>query len=147
MPTLRYKKLVKDLPDLEIHTDGAAGIDLYCAADTLVKVLEPTLVPLGVSIEYPAGYMGILATRSSLPMKKGVFIPNGVGIIDSDYRGEHLLQLCALKEDVLIKKGERIAQIVLTPVLNSVSAPIVLQESDDLNETARGTGGFGSTGH
>lgn len=147
MPHIKYKKFVEDLPDLEIKTEGAVGVDLYCAEDVLVKPQEVTLVRLGVGFDYPDGYMGILATRSSLPLKKGVFIANGVGIIDTDYRGEHMIQLVALKEPVLFKKGERIAQVVFTPVLQSYGDPIVMTETDALSETERNEGSFGSTGH
>lgn len=147
MPSIKFKKITPDLPTPEAKTAGAAAIDLYCAKNTLVKHGESTKVPLGIAIEYPDGYMGMLACRSSLPEKKGVFVTNGIGIIDSDYRGEHMIQLSALKEDVLIKKGERIAQIAIIPVLNSASDPISIEVVEELNETARGTGGFGSTGH
>lgn len=146
MPTIKFKKFVEDIPTPEVKTAGAAGIDLYCSKDTLVKYGENTKVPLGVGIEYPDGYMGILACRSSLPGRKGVFVSNGIGIIDSDFRHEHMIQLSAFREDVWIRKGERIAQIVLTPVLNSATDPIVVEVVDELLETER-EGGFGSTGH
>ena len=147
MPRIRIQKLVADLPTPEAKTSGAAGLDLYCAADTWVRVGKSTKVPLGIAIEYPEGYMGLLAVRSSLPEKKGVFITNGAGIIDSDYRGEHMIQLAALSQDVLFKKGERIAQIVIMPVLSHAADPVVFETADSLSKTTRGEGAFGSTGH
>lgn len=128
-------------------TDGAAGMDVCAAEDVLVKVLEPTLIPLGFSLELPVGFVGILALRSSAPKKFGLMSPHGVGVIDSDYRGEWFLQVCALKNEILIKQGERIGQIIVQParVVDGVGL-VGVEIVDELPETSRGVGGFGSTG-
>ena len=125
----------------------AAGLDLSTSKEALVKPMEATLLPTGIAVEIPEGYVGILALRSSTPKKKGLFSPHGVGIIDSDYRGEMFVQVAAMKEDVVIKAGERIAQLVITPARSVDGVNIsAVNELLELPQTSRGAGGFGSTG-
>jgi dUTP pyrophosphatase len=124
-------------------TSGSAGFDLPAAIDEAVTLEagERRLVPCGFAIAIPAGFEGQVRPRSGLALKKGLSIPNAPGTIDSDYRGEVGVILINLsKEPVRIEPGERIAQLVVCPV-----AVCVLEEADELDETARGAGGFGHT--
>lgn len=123
---------------------GAAGADLHaCTAEpTELSPGETVLVPFGVSVAIPDGYAGLVFARSGLSSKRGVAPANKVGVIDSDYRGELKIYLHNhSSETAVITPGERVAQLVIVPV-----AQAVFTESDELPETARGAGGFGSTG-
>lgn len=126
-------------------TSGSAGMDL-CAAISeplLLKKGELCLVPTGLAIEIPdPGCAAFIYARSGLGIKHGICLSNGVGVIDSDYRGEIKVGLINLgPEDYLIQPGERIAQMVISPVLRAE-----MTVKDELGETTRGSGGFGSTG-
>jgi len=144
------KVKVKRLPHAEdidlpsYATPGSVGLDL-CAAVEDGVVLEPgerALIPTGLIIEIPEGYEGQIRPRSGLALKKGITVLNSPGTIDSDYRGEVKVILINLgKEKVEIKRGERIAQLVIAPVVR-----VDLEETPDISETLRGGGGFGSTG-
>jgi dUTP pyrophosphatase len=132
------------LPDYQ--TAGAAGLDLFAAIpDTKPLTLRPggrALVPTGIAIALPAGYEGQVRPRSGLATRHGLTILNAPGTIDADYRGEIQIVLANLgNEDVTITRGMRIAQLVIAPVAR---AQIV--EVASLDETVRGSGGFGSTG-
>lgn len=147
---LRVKRLTADAILPEYKTEGAAGADL-CANETVtVKPGQATLVSLGVAFDIPKEHMLILALRSSTPLKKNIFIPNGVGIIDSDYKGELKLMVATLgNQEVIIEKGERIAQVIMTPCKNVCSPSKIISsiiEVEELEDSARGAGGFGSTG-
>ncbi|MCI9544735.1 dUTP diphosphatase [Acutalibacter muris] len=126
------------------QTAGSAGCDL-CACIPGPQVLRPGevfLVPLGFAAEIPQGYAGFVFSRSGLGSKRGVVVAQGVGVIDSDYRGEWLVPLRNLgTEDYVIEPGERIAQVVFLP-----AAPGEFVETGELSGTKRGQGGFGSTG-
>ena len=125
-------------------TTGSAGVDLCACIDEplTVKGRGHALVPTGIAIAIPEGYAAMLYARSGLAIKHGLGLLNGVGVVDSDYRGEVCVGLVNnFDEDYTIQPGERIAQLVLTPV-----ALFVPEECDSLDETQRGTGGFGSTG-
>ena len=141
---VRIKKLK---PNAAIPTYGsmnAAGADLYACIDSaaLVKPGETLLVPTGISLELPEGYAGLIYARSGLASKKGLAPANKVGVIDSDYRGEVLVALHNHSgEAATVEPGERIAQLVITPYIMGV-----FEEADDLSDTERGAGGFGSTG-
>jgi dUTP pyrophosphatase len=132
------------LPLPRWQTAGAAGADL-CAAVTEPVVLEPgqrAVVPVGICMELPAGWEAQVRPRSGLAVRHGVTVLNAPGTIDSDYRGELQVPLINLgQEPFRIVRGERIAQLVLAPV---VRAEWVVVPS--LDDTPRGTGGFGSTG-
>ena len=133
-----------DLPAYE--TDGAAGLDLRAAvpADTPLT-LSPgarALVPTGLALEIPAGFEAQVRPRSGLAFRHGVTCLNTPGTIDSDYRGEVKVLLVNLGQDPFtIERNMRIAQMVVTPVTRAV-----LEERTHLGDTARGAGGFGSTG-
>lgn len=132
------------LPSYE--TAGAAGADVRAnLPDRGTVVLAPgarALIPTGLRIEIPAGYEIQVRPRSGLALKHGITLPNAPGTIDSDYRGPlGVILLNAGTEPFTIHHGERIAQLVVAPVLQAVFEPV-----DRLDQTARGDGGFGSTG-
>jgi dUTP pyrophosphatase len=125
-------------------TNGAAGLDLIAALDEPVELLPRAraLVPTGLAMAIPQGFEGQVRPRSGLAWKHGVTVVNAPGTIDSDYRGEVKVQLINLgHEAVTIQRGDRIAQLVIAPVTLAR-----LQLVASLDETARGDGGFGSTG-
>ncbi len=125
-------------------TKGSAGVDLCACLDEplTIKGRGHALVPTGIAIAIPEGYAAMLHARSGLAIKHGLGLLNGVGVVDSDYRGEVCVGLVNnFDEDYTIQPGERIAQLVLTPV-----ALFEIEECSSLDETERGTGGFGSTG-
>ena len=130
------------LPSYE--TIGSAGMDLRANNDEsiILKPLERRLIPTGLFIELPQGYEAQVRPRSGLSIKKGITLVNAVGTIDSDYRGEIKIPVINLSnENYEINKGERIAQMVIAEYTRASWV-----ECDDLNETDRGSGGFGSTG-
>jgi len=132
------------LPLPSYATPGAAGMDLL-AAVAAPLVLQPgarTLVPTGLAIALPPGYELQLRPRSGLALKNGITLPNSPGTIDEDYRGElQVIVMNAGTEPFTIERGMRIAQAVLAPVIR-----VAWAEVPELDETRRGTGGFGSTG-
>ena len=133
-----------DLPLPAYATTGAAGLDIV-AAVTEDLVLAPggrSAVPTGLSMAVPAGHEVQVRPRSGLALRHGVTVANAPGTIDSDYRGEVKILLVNLGDaDFTVSRGMRIAQIVLAPVTRA--DPKLVEELDD---TARGSGGFGSTG-
>lgn len=126
-------------------TSGAAGYDLYACLDAPVTIEPRSLhrIPVGIAIALPdQNTVGLIFARSGLGVKHGIAPANAVGVIDSDYRGELVVGLCnTSSEPYVLEPGERFAQLVIMPVYEAV-----LTETDDLDETERGTGGFGSTG-
>ena len=132
-----------DLPGYA--TLGAAGADILAAVQETV-VIGPgkrALIPTGFCIALPEGYELQVRPRSGLALKSGITLPNSPGTIDEDYRGEvGVIILNTGDAPFEVTRGMRIAQAVLAPVVRAA-----WQEVDDLNETSRGTGGFGSTGH
>ena len=144
--TLELKRLEhgKDLPLPAYQSNLAAGLDLVAAVDSPL-VLSPgmrALVPTGLSMALPAGFEAQVRPRSGLAAKYGVTVLNTPGTIDADYRGEVKVILINLGDNAFeITRGERIAQMVIAPVLQAKIA-----EVENLPDTARGTGGFGSTG-
>lgn len=126
------------------ETKGSAGVDLqaYVQTPIVLKPLDRTLVPTGISIELPEGYEAQVRARSGLAIKHGISLVNGIGTIDSDYRGEIKVILINLSdEEFTINSGDRIAQMVF---IKHEQAEFEL--ADELNETERGSGGFGHTG-
>ena len=122
----------------------AAGADLYALLDTPLTLAagETALVHTGLAVEIPAGYVGLVCARSGLAVKHGLALSNGVGVIDSDYRGEIQVGLVNLgSETYTLQPGERLAQLMILPV-----AQAAFVQADTLDETDRGAGGFGSTG-
>ena len=146
-PVLRILRLPHnpDLPLPAYETAGAAGLDLR-AAVTETRVMAPLdrfAVPTGLAVAIPAGFEGQVRARSGLSLKHGLAVPNAPGTIDADYRGELKVLLINLgREPVEITRGMRVAQLVISPV-----AQASLVEVQTLDETDRGQGGFGSTGH
>ncbi|MCH8558789.1 MAG: dUTP diphosphatase [Balneolia bacterium] len=131
-----------ELPGYE--TISAAGMDLRAAVEdsVVIKAGDRTLIPTGLSIALPVGYEAQIRPRSGLAIKKGITMLNSPGTIDADYRGEvKLIVINHGNEEVEIKRGDRVAQMVIAPV---VQARII--EVEELSETERGDGGFGSTG-
>lgn len=121
----------------------AAGADLYACldADLIIAPGETAFVPTGLAMELPTGYVGLIYARSGLACKRDLAPANKVGVIDSDYRGEIKVALHNHSEKTqVVAQGERIAQIVVVPYLRCEFC------ENELNETARGEGGFGSTG-
>lgn len=144
--TLELKRLEHglDLPLPAYQSDLAAGLDLLAAVDDPVTLApgERMLVPTGLSMALPAGFEAQVRPRSGLAAKHGVTVLNTPGTIDADYRGEVKVILVNLgQEPFLISRADRIAQMVIAPVLQAE-----ITEVDVLSETDRGTGGFGSTG-
>lgn len=148
MTTARVERLphAEDLPLPAYETTGSAGMDLRAAvAEVETLVLEPgqrRLIPTGLKIALEPGYEAQVRPRSGLALKHGVTCLNAPGTIDSDYRGEVGVILINHGElPFEIRRGERIAQLVIAPYTQAVMA-----EVEALDETARGAGGFGSTG-
>jgi dUTP pyrophosphatase len=130
------------LPEYETH--ASAGMDLRANLDTPVTLgpLKRALIPTGLFIELPLGYEAQVRPRSGLSIKKGITVLNSPGTIDADYRGEiKVIVINLSEEDFIVEDGERIAQMVIAQ-----HATIEWESSVELEETARGAGGFGSTG-
>ena len=125
-------------------SEYAAGADLYACVEGEVEIKPHTtvVVPTGIAVELPLGYAGLIYARSGLATKKGLAPANKVGVVDCDYRGEVKVALHNHSEVTeTISAGERIAQLVITPY---ITAQFI--ECDELSQTVRGAGGFGSTG-
>lgn len=142
---LRIKRLnsLAELP--HYHSELAAGMDLHAALSepVTVEVGDIRLIPCGFSMALPPGFEGQIRPRSGLACKHGISIPNAPGTVDADYRGEVKVALINLgKEAFTIEPKMRIAQMVVAEV-----AHCSIEEVEELDETARGAGGFGSTGH
>ncbi len=134
----------EDLPLPGRATPGSAGFDLHAAVEreAVLGPGERALIPTGVSIAVPPGYEAQVRPRSGLALEHGIVLPNAPGTIDSDYRGELKVILCNTGEKAFtVRRGDRIAQLVIAPV-----ADAVWEERADLDDTARGSGGFGHSG-
>lgn len=128
----------------ERKTAGSAGYDLCAclAKDFTIQPGDLVVIPTGLAVEIPEGYAGMIYTRSGLGVKHGVHVSNGVGVIDSDYRGEMHVGLCnSSRVPYTVTPGERIAQLIIMPVVTPE-----IEEVAKLSETVRGEAGFGSTG-
>lgn len=139
---------VKRLPhfaglDLPAYaTDGAAGMDVLAAEDAILPPGGRHAVPTGLALAVPDGFELQVRPRSGLALKHGISLPNTPGTIDSDYRGELKIILINLGDQPFeVRRGDRIAQLVLAPVVRATWLKV-----DELDETHRGEGGFGSTG-
>jgi dUTP pyrophosphatase len=140
------KRLKKDHPVSlpQYMTEGSSGMDLFASLVEEVTLLpgERKLIPAGISVAIPEGFEGQIRPRSGLAIQKGIGIVNGPGTIDSDYRGEvGVLLINFGKETFTIRNGDRIAQMVISPIYRAT-----LEEVDDLPPTRRQGGGFGHTG-
>ena len=147
MKDLKIKKLenFKDLPLPKYETAGSAGLDLMAAIDEdlIIAPGEVKLIKTGLAIALEKGFEAQVRPRSGLALKNGITVLNSPGTVDSDYRGE----VCAIlinhsKVDFIVKRGMRIAQMVIAR-----HEQAIIEEVADLDETKRGAGGFGSTGH
>jgi dUTP pyrophosphatase len=146
MFSLKFKRLRSnnDIPLPAYQSPHSSGLDLRAdvSEQMILKPNERALVPTCFAVEIPAGFEGQVRARSGLAVKKGIAVVNGPGTIDADYRGEVCVILINLgKEDFVISRGDRIAQLVIVPVVQ----PHIV-EVDALSDTHRGEGGFGSTG-
>ena len=140
--TVRVKKLRENAVLPSYGSDYAAGADLYACNAVTVEPGATEFVQTGLALEVPAGYAGLVYARSGLACKKGLAPANKVGVIDADYRGEVMVALYNHSSQVVeIEPGERVAQLVITPYLTAV-----FEETEELSDTVRGEGGFGSTG-
>ena len=137
------RRLDPDLPVPSYAHDGDAGADLHAATDVVLAPGERSLVPTGVALALPEGYVGLVHPRSGLAARHGVSIVNAPGTVDAGYRGEVLVNLVNLdpRSTFSVRRGDRIAQLVIAPVVQARWS-----EVETLDETARGAGGFGSTG-
>ena len=144
MQPIRVKKVRDNAIMPTYGSKEAAGADLYACLDNDLSIAPgaSVFVPTGLSMELPEGYAGLIYARSGLACKHGLAPANKVGVIDSDYRGEFIVVLHNHgQETKIVSHGDRIAQLVITPVI----MPEYI-ETDELNDTARSSGGFGSTG-
>ena len=144
MPVIQVKKLNENAILPTYGSAEAAGADLYACMEESVTVQpgEVAWISTGIALEVPKGCAGLIYARSSLGAKRGLAPANKVGVIDSDYRGEvKVVLLNHSNVPQSVAPGERIAQLVITPVLTPA-----YEEVEDLTDTTRGTGGFGSTG-
>ena len=133
---IAIKRIDTDLPLPTYATPGSVGFDLLCREETEVAPRTVELIPSNVIVRIPAGYMLLLTLRSSTPLRKGLLIPNGVGIIDQDYCGEGdelKIQVFNFREEaVTIKRGERIAQGIFIPVMR-----VQWEEVDGMGQIGR----------
>ncbi len=139
-----FKKLENDAKVPTYGSPYSAGADLYalCAEPVTVEAGKSAFIHTGISLEIPEGVVGLIYARSGMACKRGVAPANKVGVIDSDYRGEIIVCLHNHGDaDVVIENGERVAQMVFAPYFTADFA-----ESEELSDTSRGAGGFGSTG-
>ena len=138
-------KIGAEIPFPSYATAGSAGMDLRACIDAPITIQprERVKVPTGFAIALPGPeYAAFIFARSGLGNNYGVTLPNCVGVVDSDYRGELMVHLTCIKDETYtVQPGERIAQMVILPV--SMAEPVQVEE---LEESTRGTGGFGSTG-
>lgn len=135
--------MTRDMPTPAYATDGSAAVDLRAAESLSIEPGQRALVPTGVHIAPETkNVVAIVAARSGLAIKHGISLSNGIGVIDSDYRGEVCVGLINHSDKTFnIERGDRVAQLMFMPVLIAD-----LIESESLDETERGAGGFGSTG-
>ena len=141
--TVKIKK-TNDFKMPQYKTEGSSGMDLSADIEEaiILKPLERYLVPTGIYIEIPIGYEAQIRARSGLAIKNGISLVNGIGTIDSDYRGEIKVILINLGgEEFTINSGDRIAQMIFAKVEIAD-----IEEVEIVDETARGSGGFGHTG-
>lgn len=145
METLKILKLRENAVIPKRATGGSAGMDLYACMDSEVTLAPGKLavIPTGIAIALPSeNYMANIYARSGLGVKHGICLSNGVGVVDSDYRGEVCVGLCNVSDTpYTIQPGERVAQLVIAPV-----SVMPTEEVLSLDSTERGAGGFGSTG-
>ncbi len=142
MIKILIKRLSKEISLPKYETSGSSGMDLGSNIDANISPGKIAIIPTGLALSIPKGFEAQIRPRSGLAAKKKISVLNTPGTIDSDYRGEIKVILINLGEEIFkIEKGLRIAQMVFCPIVQAQ-----FREVDDLNETERGKGGFGSTG-
>lgn len=144
MPTVNIKKLRDNAIIPTYGSQFAAGADLYACLeeDLTIEPSKTVLVPTGIAAEIPEGYAGLIYARSGIASKRGLAPANKVGVVDADYRGEIMVALHNHSDKPqTIARDERIAQLVIAPFLS-----VEFNEVQELSDTVRGAGGFGSTG-
>ena len=141
---VQIKLVDTSLPLPAYHSDGAVAFDLYARITTTIVPMSPTIIPANIIVKVPEGYALILASRSSTPIKKGLMIANGIGIIDQDYHGDKdeigVQVLNFASTSVTVKKGERIAQAMLVKITKVEDFEVVSRIAK------KSRGGFGTTG-
>ena len=143
---LKIKKIKDDAVVPFYATEGSVGLDLSAISEYNIKAGEQKLIKIGLAIEIPYGFVGMVCSRSGLALKEGLMVLNAPGIIDPDYRGDTdevgviLYNTGSVHDEYHVKKGDRVAQLVLVP-----APQFVIEEVDALENTNRG--GFGSTGN
>lgn len=140
---LKVKVIREGVKTPAYGSELASGLDLFCAASHSIQVngTVPELIPTGIAIELDPDFEAQVRPRSSLCTKMGMWIPNSPGTVDADYRGEIYVPLLALGAPMYIRPGDKFAQLVIAPVQR-----VQVVTVDRLSSTARGRGGFGSTG-
>ena len=139
---MKVKKLTPEAIIPTYGTEDAAGMDLYAASEAAIESGESAMISTGIATEIPKGYVGLIFARSGLACKQGLAPANKVGVIDADYRGEIKVALYNQSKEVRqINRGDRIAQMAIVPYLK-----VEIEEAEELSDTDRGAGGFGSTG-
>lgn len=141
---MKFKKLRPDAKTPVYGSQDAAGADLYActSAEITIEAGQTVMIPTGIAVAIPKGYVGLIFARSSLGIKRGLAPANKVGVIDADYRGEIMVGLHNHSDTVqTIAPYERVAQMAIVPFLQ-----VSYEEAEDLSDTERGAGGFGSTG-
>ena len=144
MTKILIKKLSKTAIIPKYETQGASGVDISAniKEDLTLATNESTLVPTGIAVSIPQGFEIQIRPRSGLAAKKGISVLNTPGTIDADYRGEiKVILINHGNEPFIIRNGDRIAQMVVCPIVQAK-----FEEVDELSDTERGSGGFGSTG-
>ena len=142
MTKILIKRLSKEIVLPKYETSGSSGMDLAANISTSIKPGNSAIIPTGLALSIPKGFEIQIRPRSGLAAKKQISVLNTPGTIDADYRGEIKVILINLSEnDFIVEKGLRIAQMVVCPVIQAQ-----LEEVEELNDTVRGKGGFGSTG-
>lgn len=137
-PWVNYKSEHKP----KYQTPNSAGVDLQSTEDVTISAGKWSVVPTGLFVEIPQDFMGMVCPRSGLAAKHGLTVLNAPGIVDADYRGEiKVILINHGSSDYSVKKGDRIAQLIFAPALQGHLSPV-----NELSETDRGAGGFGSTG-
>lgn len=141
---LKIKLVDSTLPLPSYQTTGAVAFDLYARTDMVVPPFKATIIPTNIIVKIPKGYFLMLASRSSTPLKKSLMVANGIGVVDQDYCGEEdeigLQVLNFSKQDVEVKRGERIGQALLVKI---TKADKIVQVS---SMSKKSRGGFGTTG-
>jgi dUTP diphosphatase len=143
MIELEIKLLDKGIPMPRYQHEGDAGLDLPSRVDYVLEPGERTMIPTGIAVAIPRGYAGFVLPRSGLASRHGIALVNSPGLVDAGYRGE--LAIVMINTDKFksfeIKRGDRIAQLVIQPVVEATTVQV-----SELDSTSRGEGGFGSTG-